>query len=84
MTSTSPQWAIGPGALPKPTLTFSDVLTALRYGKRARRDSWYNVEVYVYLNGTLKIHWDKEDNGPTEHDWIIQEVDLLADDWSLA
>ncbi len=59
-------------------LNFFDALKEVAEGKKITRIEWNNIKIYGFLNqDILSLH--KKDG--KNYQWIINEGDLLAEDW---
>lgn len=60
-------------------MNFTKALAYIKAGKRVTRELWNNPENNCFLDkdGFLSIHTDKD------HQWIIHDEDLVAEDWQV-
>lgn len=63
----------------KTELSFYEALKCLVDGSKITRTEWENPEIYGFLNNGI-VSLRKEGS---DHQWIISDGDILANDWIL-
>ena len=63
------------------TYLFFDALREVLSGRKITRQVWDSKDIYGYLkDGVLRIFGGEIGDGK-EHNWILSEGDMFADDW---
>jgi hypothetical protein len=64
------------------TMSLPNALKLVIEGKRIAKQEWKNADYCLLKDGWLKIFHKKEgDKLPNFHTWIINDGDLLGEDW---
>lgn len=63
-------------------LDFYSALKEVVMGKKATREAWYDMDVYMFIRAeTLHIKRSVPDSNINEHTFILSLGDMVATDW---